>query len=69
MATPMTGTRLVFADGEWLTSELPLDEVAAFIEAGRLIPAQRSGKRVLVNAAHVVSAEEWATPVPARPAG
>ena len=68
MATP-TGTRLVFSDGEWLTSELALDEVASFMEAARLIPALRNGKRVLVNPAHVVSAEEWATPVPAQPAG
>ncbi|HEY5142630.1 MAG TPA: hypothetical protein VII98_03935 [Solirubrobacteraceae bacterium] len=64
MATP-TGTRLVFSDGEWLTSELPLDEVASFMEAARLIPALRNGKRVLVNPAHVVSAEEWATPATA----
>ncbi|HVP03376.1 MAG TPA: hypothetical protein VMT10_12470 [Solirubrobacteraceae bacterium] len=62
--TPPTGSRVVFADGEWMTSELSLEEVAAFMEAGRLIPAQRNGKRVLVNPAHVLSAEEWATPLP-----
>lgn len=53
------GARLVFADAEWITSDLPLAEVAALMEAGRLVPALRNGKRVLVNPAHVVSAEEW----------
>jgi hypothetical protein len=56
------GTRLVFADMEWIASDLELDEVAALIEDGRLVPARRAGKRVLVNPAHVLSAEEWTPP-------
>ncbi len=56
------GTRLVFADMEWIASDLELDEVIVLIEAGRLVPAQRAGKRVVVNPAHVVSAEEWDPP-------
>lgn len=58
------GTRLIFTDAEWITSDLPVDEVAALMEAGRLIPAQRAGKRLYINPAHVVSAEEWAPPAP-----
>ena len=58
------GTRLIFVDAEWITSELPVQEVAELMEAGRLIPAQRAGKRVFVNPAHVVSAEEWTPPAP-----
>lgn len=55
------GTRLVFTDAEWIVSELELHEVAELMEAGRLVPAKRAGKRVLINPAHVVAAEEWAT--------
>jgi hypothetical protein len=57
--------RLVFADGEWLASDLDLPEVEELLAAGRLIPARRKDKRLVVNPAHVVYAEEWEGP-PAR---
>ncbi len=56
------GTRLVFADQEWVTSELELDEVEGLMNHGRLVPAQRKGKRLLVNPVHVAYAEEWTLP-------
>ncbi len=56
------GTRLVFADGEWVVSDLPLRDVEALLAAGHLVPARRQGKRLVVNPAHVVYAEEWALP-------
>ena len=56
------GTRLVFDDGEWIASDLDLDDVELRIGEGRVIPADRKGKRVVVNPAHVVYAEEWDRP-------
>ncbi len=58
------GSRLVFVDGEWITSDLELDQVAERMEAGRLVPAQRMGKLVLVNPVHIVSAEDWPATLP-----
>lgn len=56
------GTRLVFTDMEWIASDLDLDEVIVLMEDGKLVPARRAGKRVVVNPAHIVSAEEWGQP-------
>jgi len=55
------GSRLVLIDAEWLVSDLSLDEVAELMRAGDLIPARRTGKRIVVNPAHVVFVEDWAT--------
>lgn len=54
-----SATRLVFADGEWLVSDLPMDEVEVLLETRRVIPASRQGRRVIVNPAHVLYAETW----------
>ncbi len=54
-----SATRLVFADGEWLVSDLRLDEVEALLEAHRVIPAARQGRRVIVNPVHILYAEAW----------
>lgn len=62
------GTRLIFTDAEWILSDLDVEEVAELMEAGRVIPAKRAAKRVFVNPAHVVSAEEWTPPAPSVPA-
>ena len=59
------GTRLVFADGEWLASELDLREVERLMAEDRMIAAERKGKQIVVNPAHVVYAEEWDRPQPA----
>lgn len=59
------GTRLVFADGEWVASDLDLDEVERRMVESRMIGADRKGKRIVVNPAHVVYAEDWDRPVPA----
>jgi hypothetical protein len=59
------GTRLVFADGEWLASDLDLQEVERLMAEDRMIAADRKGKRIVVNPAHVVYAEEWDRPAPA----
>lgn len=56
------GTRLVFADGEWVASDLSLGEVERRMAEGRTIDADRKGKRVVVNPAHVVYAEDWDRP-------
>ncbi len=53
------GSRLVLADAEWLVSDLSLDEVAALMRAGDLIPARRTGKRIVVNPEHIVFVEDW----------
>jgi len=58
-------TRLVLPDGEWLASDLDLDEVERLLGEGRLIAADRKGKRIVVNPAHVVYAEEWQRGSPA----
>ncbi|CAB4939999.1 unannotated protein [freshwater metagenome] len=59
------GSRLVFVDGEWLASDLPIEEVAARLGEGRVIDADRKGKRIAVNPAHVIYAEEWDRPTAA----
>lgn len=59
------GTRLVFADGEWIASDLELAEVERRLAGADVIPADRKGRRVVVNSAHVVYAEEWERPAPA----
>ena len=53
------GARIVLADAEWLLSDSSFDELAALMRAGDILPAQRQGKRILVNPAHVVTIEEW----------
>jgi hypothetical protein len=53
------GTRLVLPDGEWLASDLELDEVERLLREGRVVAADRNGKRIAVNPAHIVYAEEW----------
>lgn len=53
------GSRLVLADAEWLVSDLSLDEVAALMRDGDLIPARRAGKRLVVNPDHIVFVEDW----------
>jgi len=58
------GTRLVFADGEWLASDLGLQDVERLMADGHVIAADRKGKRIVVNPAHVVYAEEWERPPP-----
>jgi len=63
------GARIVFADAEWLLSESSFEELATLLRAGDLLPAQRNGKQILVNPAHVLAIEEWpATTPPAAPA-
>lgn len=61
---PRMGSRLVLVDAEWLVSDLSLEEVSALMRAGDLIPAQRTGKRLVVNPAHVVFVEDWTIPPP-----
>ena len=56
------GTRLVFADGEWIASDLDLTDVERLMADGLVIAADRKGKRIAVNPAHVVYAEEWDRP-------
>jgi len=56
------GTRLVFSDGEWIASELELEDVELRMAEGRVIPASRKGKRIVVNPDHVVYAEQWDHP-------
>ncbi len=56
------GTRLVFEDGEWIASELELEDVELRMIEGHVIPASRKGKRIVVNPAHVVYAEQWDHP-------
>ncbi len=58
------GTRLVFADGEWIASDLELEAVERLMTEGRVIAADRMGKRVVINPAHVVYAEDWDRPAP-----
>lgn len=53
------GTRLVLPDGEWLASDLALAEVERLLREGRVIAAHRKGKRIAVNPAYVIYAEEW----------
>lgn len=59
------GTRLVLPDGEWLASDLALEEVERLLREGRVIAADRKGRRIAVNPAHVVYAEEWERGTPA----
>lgn len=54
----------MFADGEWIASDLDLDEVERRMVAGELVAADRKGRRVVVNPAHVVYAEDWDRPAP-----
>ena len=56
------GTRLVFSDGEWIASELELEDVELRMVERRVIPASRKGKRIVVNPDHVVYAEQWDHP-------
>jgi hypothetical protein len=56
---PAMGARIVLSDAEWLLSESSFDELAELMRAGDLLPAQRTGKRILVNPAHVVALEDW----------
>ncbi|CAB4882558.1 unannotated protein [freshwater metagenome] len=59
------GSRLVFPDGEWIASDLEIEEVARRMASGAVIDADRKGKRVAVNPAHVAYAEEWDRPAAA----
>jgi len=60
--------RIVFADAEWLLSDSSFAELAALLRAGDLLPAQRNGKQILVNPAHVLAIEEWPAAPPPAPA-